>query len=89
MTAEEKLDKVLAEQASMRVEVLTAVHAVELVVTKQGSDITAGARDITEAKAELALVRGRVDQLERFRWVLTGAALIGGGIAGEIARYIN
>ena len=88
-TAEDKLDKVLSEQASMRVDVLTAVHAVEKVVITQGAEIVATARDVAEAKAEIAIVRARVDQLERFRWIITGAALVGGGLAGELVRFLG
>lgn len=30
----------------------------------------------------------RLRALERFRWLVVGAAVVAGGLAGEIARYV-
>jgi hypothetical protein len=46
------------------------------------------ARELAEHTADMAQISGRIRGLERFRWVMTGAAATGGGALGALVAQL-
>lgn len=95
----------VAEQTKMRLDLLGEIHAVQLTLAAQVAESKATARDVAQVTADMkakasaedvarlsavvAAMQIQVSELQRARWLITGAALVAGGLAGKLAGLIS
>ena len=95
----------VAEQTKMRLDLLGEIHAVQVTLASQIAESKATAREVAQVTADMkakasaedvarlsavvAAMQIQVSELQRARWLITGAALVAGGLAGKLAGLIS